>query len=133
MKTFGLATVLALLLVAPAVAATDENIGISIETLLKDGWQIAGYAAANQSAVESAMILLRHADQWYLVQCRAVQASPRIATSCTKRLASQSAFASKVGSLAMLLATRRASSSEIFLVRLGTRESVMTFWLVASA
>ena len=59
MKTFGLATVLALLLAAPAVAATDENIGISIETLLKDGWQIAGYAAANQSAVESAMILLQ--------------------------------------------------------------------------
>ena len=46
MQTFGLATVLALLLAAPAVAATDEN--ISIETLLKDGWQIAGYAAANQ-------------------------------------------------------------------------------------
>ena len=63
MKTFGLATVLVLLLAAPAVAATDENIGISIETLLKDGWQIAGYAAANQFAVESAMILLRHADQ----------------------------------------------------------------------
>ena len=50
MKTFGLATVLALLLAAPAVAATDENIGI--ETLLKDGWQVAGYAAANQFAVE---------------------------------------------------------------------------------
>ena len=50
--------------------ATDENIGISIETLLKDGWQVAGYAAANQCAVESAMILLRHADQSYLVQCR---------------------------------------------------------------
>jgi hypothetical protein len=28
MKTFGLATVLALLLAAPAVAAADENIGI---------------------------------------------------------------------------------------------------------
>ena len=37
------------------------------------------------------------------------------------------------GSLAMLLAMRRASSSEIFLVRQGTGESVMTFWLVASA
>jgi hypothetical protein len=71
MKTLGLATVLALLLAAPVVAATDENIGISIETLLKDGWQIAGYAAANQFAVESTMILLRHADQSYLVQCRA--------------------------------------------------------------
>ena len=30
MKTFGLATVLVLLLAAPAVAATDENIGISM-------------------------------------------------------------------------------------------------------
>ena len=71
MKTFGLATVLALLLAAPAVAATDENIGISIETLLKDGWEIAGYAASNQFAVESAMILLRHEGESYLVQCRA--------------------------------------------------------------
>ena len=39
----------------------------------------------------------------------------------------------KLGSLAMLFATRRASSSEIFLVRRGTGELVMTFWLVASA
>jgi hypothetical protein len=87
MKTFGLATVLALLLAAPAVAATDENIGISIETLLKDGWQVAGYAAANQSAVESAMILLRHADQSYLVQCRAsfdVTRSPSVTSHCYK-------------------------------------------------
>ena len=87
MKTFGLATVLALLLAAPAVAATDENIGISIETLLKDGWQVAGYAAANQFAVESAMILLRHADQSYLVQCRAsydVTRSPSVNSHCYK-------------------------------------------------
>ena len=87
MKTFGLATVLALLLVAPAVAATDENIGISIETLLKDGWQVAGYAAANQSAFESAMILLRQADQSYLVQCRAsydVTRSPSVTSHCYK-------------------------------------------------
>ena len=87
MKTFGLATVLALLLAAPAVAATDENIGISIETLLQDGWQIAGYAAANQSAVESAMLLLRHADQSYLVQCRAsydVTRSPSVTSHCYK-------------------------------------------------
>ena len=35
--------------------------------------------------------------------------------------------------LAILFAMRRASSSEIFLVRQGTGESVMTFWLVASA
>ena len=85
MKTFGLATVLAVLLATPAVAATVEN--ISIETLLKDGWQIAGYAAANQSAVESAMLLLRHADQSYLVQCRAsfdVTRSPSVNSHCYK-------------------------------------------------
>jgi hypothetical protein len=102
MKTLGLA-VLALLLAVPAVAAenltqigqskqrgttlaTDEN--ISIETLLKAGWQIAGYATSNQAAVESALILLRHQDESYLVQCLAsydVTRSPSvtcIATSC---------------------------------------------------
>ena len=87
MKTFGLATVLVLLLAAPAVAATDENIGISIETLLKDGWQIAGYAASNQFAVESAMILLRHEGESYLVQCRAsydVTRSPSVTSHCYK-------------------------------------------------
>ena len=87
MKTLGLATVLALLLAAPVVAATDENIGMSIETLLKDGWQFAGYAAANQFAVELAMILLRHADQSYLVQCRAsfdVTRSPSVNSHCYK-------------------------------------------------
>ena len=85
MKTFCLATVLALLLAAPAVAATDEN--ISMETLLKDGWQVAGYAAANQGAVESAMILLRHANQSYLVQCRGsfdVTRSPSVTSHCYK-------------------------------------------------
>ena len=47
MKTFGLATVLALLLAAPAVAATDENIGISIETLLKDDCGLHGGQSVN--------------------------------------------------------------------------------------
>ena len=87
MKNFGLATVLVLLLAAPAVAATDENIGISIETLLKDGWQIAGYAASNQFAVESAMILLRHEGESYLVQCRGsfdVTRSPSVTSHCYK-------------------------------------------------
>jgi len=85
MKTFGLAIVLVLLLAAPAVAATDEN--VSLETLLKAGWQVVGYAAANQSAVESAMILLRHAEQSYLVQCRAsydVTRSPSVTSHCYK-------------------------------------------------
>jgi hypothetical protein len=89
MKTLGIAAVLALLLAAPAVAATDENIGMSIETLLKAGWQIAGYAAANQRAVESAMILLRNPNESYLVQCRAsydVTRRPSVTMHCYKLL-----------------------------------------------
>ena len=84
MKTFGLVIVL-VLLAAPALAATDEN--ISIETLIKAGWQIAGYAAANQSAVESALILLRNANESFLVQCRAsydVTRSPSVNSHCYK-------------------------------------------------
>jgi hypothetical protein len=82
MKTLGIAGALALL-ASPAVG--EDN--ISIETLLKGGWQIAGYAAANQLAVESAMILLRHPTEPYLVQCRAsydVTRSPSITVHCYK-------------------------------------------------
>ena len=104
MKTLGTAAVLALLLAAPAVAAAnlvqigqseqwgttlaaDENIGTSIETLLKGGWQFAGYASANQLPVESAMILLRHPNESYFVQCRAsydVTRSPSVTVHCYK-------------------------------------------------
>jgi hypothetical protein len=69
----------------PALAAADEN--ISIETLLKAGWQIVGYAAANQSAVESALILFQHPGESYLVQCRAshdVTRSPSVNSNCYK-------------------------------------------------
>ena len=41
----------------------------TIEALLKDGWQIAGYTGADDGW--SAFILLRHPDQKHLVQCRA--------------------------------------------------------------
>ena len=83
MNTLGLAAVLAFLLAAPAVAATDEN--ISIETLLKAGW--SGYAAANQATAESALILLQHAGESYLAQCRAsydVTRSPSVNSHCYK-------------------------------------------------
>jgi len=41
----------------------------SISTLLKEGWQIAGYSQATDN--RSTFILFRHPDQAYLVQCRA--------------------------------------------------------------
>jgi hypothetical protein len=52
---------------AGVLAATEEN--VSIETLLKAGWQIAGYTSTLDS--RSAFILFRHADETHLVQCRA--------------------------------------------------------------
>ena len=52
---------------ANSFAAPEEN--ISIETLLKAGWQIEGYTSTLDS--RSAFILFRHPDETYLVQCRA--------------------------------------------------------------
>jgi len=80
MKLLSIAAVLALL---ASSALGEEN--ISIETLLKGGWQIVGYASANQPAVESAMILLQHQHVSYLMQCRAsydVTRNPSITVHC---------------------------------------------------
>jgi hypothetical protein len=40
----------------------------SVSTMLKEGWQIAGYSQAFDN--RSTFILFRHPDQTYLVQCR---------------------------------------------------------------
>ena len=73
------------LLAFPArlLAAAEEN--ISIETLLKAGWQIAGYTSTLDS--RSAFILFRHPDETYLVQCRAsydVTRTPPAHSNCYK-------------------------------------------------
>ena len=55
----------------------------TIEALLKDGWQIAGYTGADDGW--SAFILLRHPNQQHLVQCRAgydVTREKRVQTNC---------------------------------------------------
>ena len=57
----------------------------TIESLLKDGWQIAGYTGADDGW--SAFILLRHPNQQHLVQCRAgydVTREKRVQTNCYK-------------------------------------------------
>ena len=57
----------------------------SMESLLKEGWQIAGYTGADDGY--SAFILLRHPDQNHLVQCRAgydVTREKRVQTNCYK-------------------------------------------------
>ena len=57
----------------------------TIEGLLKDGWQIAGYTSAVDGY--SAFILFRHPNQQHLVQCRAgydVTREKRVQTNCYK-------------------------------------------------
>ena len=64
-------------------AAAEEN--IAIETLLKGGWQIAGYTSTSDD--RSAFILFRHPDETYLVQCRAsydVTRTPSAHSNCYK-------------------------------------------------
>lgn len=81
-----LITIFAVGLAMPHRAAaepTDEN--LTIEDLLKGGWQIAGYAGAFDNW--STFILLRHPDQPYLVQCRSgydVTRQPRTQSHCYK-------------------------------------------------
>ena len=64
-------------------AAPEENIVIA--TLLKGGWQIAGYTSTLDN--RSAFILFRHPDEPYLVQCRAsydVTRTPSVTSNCYK-------------------------------------------------
>ncbi len=62
-------------------AAPPEK--LSIEALLKDNWEIAGYTGAVDNW--STFILLRRAGEPSLVQCRAgydVTREPRVQTNC---------------------------------------------------
>jgi hypothetical protein len=57
----------------------------TIATLLKRGWQIAGYTSTLDS--RSAFILFRHPEETYLVQCRAsydVTRTPPVTSNCYK-------------------------------------------------
>ena len=77
------ATAAALFFPASSFAAPEENIAIA--TLLKGGWQIAGYTSTLDG--RSAFILFRHPDETYLVQCRAsydVTRTPPVTSNCYK-------------------------------------------------
>jgi hypothetical protein len=61
---------------APAQSAT------SVEKLLADGWEVAGYIAAWENR---SLILFKHKDQKYLVQCSVlvdVMRKERVVTYC---------------------------------------------------
>ena len=75
---FALMLILAMAL--PAVAQQQSQ--TSIEKLLSDGWEVAGYISAWENR---SLILFRHKDQKYLVQCSVlidVMRNPRVDTYC---------------------------------------------------
>ena len=66
-------------LVAPAWAEPT----LSVERLLTDGWEIAGYTGTVDN--RSSLMLFRHKDRKYLVQCSVffdVTRTPRTNTNC---------------------------------------------------
>lgn len=65
------------------MAQPAESEVVSVESLLKEGWQIAGYSGTADGW--SAFILFRHPSEPYLVQCRAgydVMREKRVQTNC---------------------------------------------------
>jgi len=77
-----LAVLLSATLCASAQTANDDP---TIDSLLKSGWQIAGYTSAVDNW--STFVLFRHPDQPYLVQCRTgydATREPHIKPHCYK-------------------------------------------------
>jgi hypothetical protein len=68
-----------------SVSAQTADDELTIEGLLKSGWQIAGYTGAVDNW--STFVLFRHPDQTYLVQCRTgydATREPHIKPHCYK-------------------------------------------------
>jgi hypothetical protein len=79
---FGAVSAIAFALSAPGRAEpADEK--ISIEQLLKGGWQVAGFTSTFDN--RSALVLFRHPSETYLVQCLTgydVTRTPRTYVNC---------------------------------------------------
>jgi hypothetical protein len=63
-------------------ANAQQQSATSIEKLLSDGWEVAGYVSAWENR---SLILFKHKDQKYLVQCSVltdVMRNPRLVTYC---------------------------------------------------
>jgi hypothetical protein len=75
----------AALAIAGAASALADDEPITVESLLRGGWTIAGYTGTNDE--RSAFILFKHPGETYLVQCRAgydVTRTPRAFSNCYK-------------------------------------------------
>ena len=79
-RTLGLAALLwRALLPAPALA---QQPALTIEKLLGEGWEVAGYIAAWENR---SLILFKHREHKHLVQCSVlidVLRNPRTVTAC---------------------------------------------------
>lgn len=74
-----------LIAVLPAASRAEEQPppSLSVEQLLKDGWEIAGFGAL--SFESRSFILFKHKERTYLVQCSVlydVTRSKRVVTNC---------------------------------------------------
>jgi hypothetical protein len=66
----------------PAAPASAQAPAITIERLIADGWEVAGYIAAWENR---SLILFKHKDHKYLVQCSVlidVMRTQRVVTVC---------------------------------------------------
>jgi hypothetical protein len=69
---------------SPTPAQSEDEL-LTVEQLLRSGWQVAGYAAAGGN--RTAMVLFRHPSETYLVQCLTgydVTRTPREFVNCYK-------------------------------------------------
>jgi hypothetical protein len=74
------ALILVLAMAVPAGAQQQSQ--TSIEKLLSNGWEVAGYISAWENR---SLILFKHKDHKYLVQCSVlidVMRDPRVVTYC---------------------------------------------------
>jgi hypothetical protein len=62
--------------------ATAQQPAVTIEKLIAEGWEVAGYIAAWENRT---LILFKHKEHKYLVQCSVlidVMRNPRLVTAC---------------------------------------------------
>jgi hypothetical protein len=81
------AWVTALVALTPILGTAQAQSQLTVEQLLTDGWEIAGYTAS--SALSVSFILFKHRDHTYLVQCsvlydvtRSQKAGERVVSNC---------------------------------------------------
>ena len=80
---FAPACSVAALCLARVSSASSADASLSVEQLLKDGWEVVGYVGT--ADVRSTVILFRNKAQPFLVQCSTffdVTRNPRVVTNC---------------------------------------------------